>query len=141
MLQKTSKTPSRNLQKHHSHLLQNPSLRTKSPLSKALYGSIPKPGYFTHLGDGYLGALVDQLHHIVDLALLRCYQETLRECTHRCRILLAHEAEISRDQSNSSSTSQDRVEKRYRHQSKGRNMSSAGACGWTGNTWGENVRA
>lgn len=50
------------------------------------------PGPLTHLGDGYFGALVDELDHILGLPLVRRYEEALGECEDLSRILLAHEA-------------------------------------------------
>lgn len=72
--------------------------QNKVPSEQSSLWKHTRAGYSTHLGDGNLGALVDQLHHIVGLALVRRYQETFGECTNRCRILLAHEAEVSCDQ-------------------------------------------
>lgn len=47
--------------------------------------------HVTHLGNGYLGPFVDELHHMISLALVRGYEETLREGSHRWCIQLAHE--------------------------------------------------
>lgn len=47
--------------------------------------------HVTHLGNGYLGPFVDELNHMISLALVRGYEETLREGSHRWCILLAHE--------------------------------------------------
>lgn len=45
-----------------------------------------------HLGHGHLGPLVDELHHIVGLALVRGYEEALGQRHDLSGILLAHGA-------------------------------------------------
>lgn len=45
-----------------------------------------------HLGHGHLGPLVDELYHIVGLALVRSYEEALGQRHDLSGILLAHGA-------------------------------------------------
>lgn len=61
----------------------------------------------SHLGDGYFCTLVDELHHIVGLALVRRYEEALGECEDLSGILLAHEVGRSEGRRSSRSASGD----------------------------------
>lgn len=47
--------------------------------------------HITHLSGGYFGPFIDELDHMIGSALVRGYEETLGECSHRWSILLAHE--------------------------------------------------
>ncbi|TNN36906.1 hypothetical protein EYF80_052938 [Liparis tanakae] len=47
-------------------------------------------GGWRYLGDGYFGALVDELHHVVGVALVRRHEEALGEREDLSRVPLAH---------------------------------------------------